>query len=371
MTFSSYNVQKSVVLTEATLIMAFVAISFLPGACASMDASSAPSAAPTTFGDESLPPSAGCMEWVLGYSRDSCDLTCSRVGRACNAEHFDDIITEQAFSSMVADANYLRSDFDDTAMELCSMGINTYNFAGAPALFSYNVELKTGNSMWTYCNYPTSLAAVTGDCGTKYSYPPSQRFCPCSLGNCVSRKLDANEEEEDEKKKAESLLIAGTSNVAPTEDDDDDDAVMEVNALPRECPTSYIAHGGHCYRKSMSIATFSAAEAVCVGEGGHLATIQDASENAWVASTFANNGPFYIGNHTPEGGEDCAVMARNNRGRAPGLLNDVPCGHSGPYLCKIEGGNTGSTGISHRPSSSSELVTAHPPTPSLRGGAVY
>eukprot|EP00286_Rhodomonas_abbreviata_P019085 CAMPEP_0181309950 /NCGR_PEP_ID=MMETSP1101-20121128/12303_1 /TAXON_ID=46948 /ORGANISM="Rhodomonas abbreviata, Strain Caron Lab Isolate" /LENGTH=340 /DNA_ID=CAMNT_0023416501 /DNA_START=69 /DNA_END=1091 /DNA_ORIENTATION=+ len=149
---------------------------------------STPTATPTSYGDTPLG-STECLEWVLGYSRDSCDLTCSRVSRGCTASFLDDIVTAQAFDDLVNEAHYLRSDFTGTSAELCTEGINVYNFAGAPAVFTYQLYMNSGGDAEghlpaQYCNYPTSLSFLTGDCSTKYVYPPSQRFCPCTLGDC-------------------------------------------------------------------------------------------------------------------------------------------------------------------------------------------
>jgi len=166
-----------------------VTLTLLLAGFVSQATASVPTATPTAIGDASLAPTAGCLAWVLGYSRDSCDLTCSRVSRTCNAEYFDDIITQQAFEDMVDEAHYLRSDFSGTAAELCNMGTNVYNFAAAPAVFTYRMYMHPGGeagfSPAQYCNYPTSLSGLTGDCSTKYTYPPTQRFCPCVSGDCT------------------------------------------------------------------------------------------------------------------------------------------------------------------------------------------
>jgi hypothetical protein len=72
-----------------------------------------------------------------------------------------------------------------TAQSFCNVGINMYNFAPAPAAFTYQVYGTNGNTLQTFCNYPTSAAALVGDCDTQFSYPPSRRFCSCrSLSAC-------------------------------------------------------------------------------------------------------------------------------------------------------------------------------------------
>ena len=53
---------------------------------------------------------------------------------------------------------------------------------------------------------------------------------------------------------------------------------------------------GHIYKFTDVIGTWSEAEAEAVAQGGHLVTINDATENQWVFDTFENSGPnFWIG----------------------------------------------------------------------------
>jgi hypothetical protein len=126
-----------------------------------------------------------CVEWVLGYSRESCSLTCSRVSRTCKQDNFNQIVTQQDFYDMVVSSLQLSTGTDTgTAPVFCSQGINVYNFAPSPAAFTYVVCNENGKHEQTYCNYPTSLANLDGDCDAQYIYPPAQRFCPCTVGDC-------------------------------------------------------------------------------------------------------------------------------------------------------------------------------------------
>jgi len=134
-----------------------------------------------------------CLEWVLGYSKESCALTCSRVSRECSSTYLDDIINQENFYTMVASAMDLNSASAITSAEdLCTDGINTYTFANSPAVFTY--KLCTAENEYVdqiFCNFPTSLSQLHqeqngGDgCDVQYNYPPAQRFCPCvDTTNC-------------------------------------------------------------------------------------------------------------------------------------------------------------------------------------------
>jgi hypothetical protein len=150
---------------------------------------------PCTVGDCDVPtpvpttaPSAGCYDWVLGYSGESCTLTCSRVSGECNQGNLEAIVTQQAFYDMVAASSSLCAggDLVGSADVFCDQGINSYTFAGAPAAFSFQTSNLGGSATENYCNYPTSLSGLTGDCDTTYLYPPAQRFCSCSSSNCFA-----------------------------------------------------------------------------------------------------------------------------------------------------------------------------------------
>mmetsp|Transcript_30357 Transcript_30357/g.51339 ORF Transcript_30357/g.51339 Transcript_30357/m.51339 type:complete len:347 (-) Transcript_30357:215-1255(-) len=144
-----------------------------------------PSAGPTQFGDESLPPT-NCLEWVLGYSEESCSLTCSRVSRVCDAQYWDTIINSVNFDAMVSSAHILNSyqTPGQSATAFCNKGINAISsFSSVPAVFTYELYTPEGNPLQNYCNYPTSLTALNADCDAKYTDThPAQLFCPCTNG---------------------------------------------------------------------------------------------------------------------------------------------------------------------------------------------
>ena len=153
-----------------------------PSAAPSAGPTAAPSSAPTE-----AEPQGECLEWVLGYSRESCTLTCSRVSRTCSFQYLQGVVSQEAFYQMVASATDLETSTATGAAEtFCSQGINTYDFAPVPAAFTYVLCSPGGErEEQTYCNYPTSLSGLGGDCDTEYVYPPAQRFCPCTLGDCA------------------------------------------------------------------------------------------------------------------------------------------------------------------------------------------
>jgi len=163
-------------LRRITVTMCMTALSVFAA-----DPSIEPSAGPTMYEDNSLPPT-NCLEWVLGYSEESCSLTCSRVSRFCDAQYLSNIITETAFDDMVSSAHFLRDQHTPgiSATELCTKGINYQIFAHTPSLFTYELVTPEGAAFQTYCNYPTSLSEVTADCDAKYTDShPTQLFCPC------------------------------------------------------------------------------------------------------------------------------------------------------------------------------------------------
>eukprot|EP00428_Durinskia_dybowskii_P087429 CAMPEP_0170437576 /NCGR_PEP_ID=MMETSP0117_2-20130122/44758_1 /TAXON_ID=400756 /ORGANISM="Durinskia baltica, Strain CSIRO CS-38" /LENGTH=511 /DNA_ID=CAMNT_0010697707 /DNA_START=87 /DNA_END=1618 /DNA_ORIENTATION=- len=148
-----------------------------------------PTAEPTvvpTMAETEPEPEGECLEWVLGYSRESCTLTCARMSRTCGFPFLQEIVTQQSFYDMVASATDLESSTQlGAATSFCNHGINSYAFAPVPAAFTYVLCTPSGDEEQTYCNYPTSLSALGGDCDSQYVYPPAQRFCPCTLGTCT------------------------------------------------------------------------------------------------------------------------------------------------------------------------------------------
>jgi len=138
--------------------------------------------------DDSLPPTS-CLEWVLGYTDESCSLTCSRVSRQCDAVYLSLINDQAAFEEAVLGMHTLRGQYapGTTAAEVCNKGINFEFFAPAPALVSYKIYGVNGYETQTYCTFPTSPSNLELDCDAKYTDPhPTQRLCPCTTGdNCM------------------------------------------------------------------------------------------------------------------------------------------------------------------------------------------
>jgi hypothetical protein len=125
------------------------------------------------------------MKWVLGYSEESCSLTCTRVAATCQISYLNNIVTQDAFYSMVASSMQVgTSTVPGAATTFCNLGINVYTFAATPAAFTYQVYNVDGFTLQTFCNYPTSVANLQTTCDARYSYPPSRRFCPCVMQSC-------------------------------------------------------------------------------------------------------------------------------------------------------------------------------------------
>lgn len=78
-------------------------------------------------------------------------------------------------------------------------------------------------------------------------------------------------------------------------------ALAVAAMLPLTASAAWIPYGGHEYEVTSTHQSWVDAEAEAVIAGGHLVTINDAAENAWLAETFkANYVAGYEGN--PWGG---------------------------------------------------------------------
>ena len=76
--------------------------------------------------------------------------------------------------------------------------------------------------------------------------------------------------------------------------------VVFFAAEPADALTWY-SYGGHDYSLTDNAGTWLEAQAEAESYGGNLVTINDATENAWVFSTFAPSSVVWIGFHQPPG----------------------------------------------------------------------
>jgi hypothetical protein len=121
-------------------------------------------------------------EWVLGYSTESCTLTCGRLSGQCDANKFTDVITTEAFNDMVTSAYVMCSgSLVGDVGAFCNQGVNVFRFAQLPATFTYKTHAADGDADLTLCTFPTSYHSAEGGCDVQYQYPPAQRFCPCTV----------------------------------------------------------------------------------------------------------------------------------------------------------------------------------------------
>ncbi len=123
---------------------------------------------------------------------------------------------------------------------------------------------------------------------------------------------------------------------------------------------------GHYYELTSSPMTWSNAEAEAVSVGGHLVTINDAAEEAWLLSQFGNYplwNPLWIGFYQPTGSQepgggwtwisgetvtytnwaasepsnsgDGEAYAAMNWHPLPATWNDLPAAHSIPGIIEV------------------------------------
>ncbi|XP_037401967.1 macrophage mannose receptor 1, partial [Pygocentrus nattereri] len=132
-------------------------------------------------------------------------------------------------------------------------------------------------------------------------------------------------------------------------------------ATSSPCPSNYVTWYKNCYRLVSEPKTWEEAEAACVKEGGHLASvdmsydqafisgaIQQGNTDAWIGLRRKADGDTYQwsdgwpvfythwgpGEPTNHKGEGCVSM----HGRShfiQGTWNDTACEVTKPYLCKI------------------------------------
>lgn len=127
---------------------------------------------------------AASVEWTVGYSAESCTMTCSKISKTCSLSDLQSITNAVAFEAALSGARQLgKPELLTSSSAFCTGGINTWEFATAPASMLYPLYVRDADSehgtyvMTNACYFP--VGGVTGDCDTAYTVPPSQRFCPC------------------------------------------------------------------------------------------------------------------------------------------------------------------------------------------------
>lgn len=123
------------------------------------------------------------------------------------------------------------------------------------------------------------------------------------------------------------------------------------------CPIGWSPFQDSCYIAVGGPVSFPLANQTCVNEGGHLATIENGNENAFVHSQITVDSWIGYTDMVTEGtflwvtgepttytnwfsgapdnlapGQDCAIMYADNPG--PGMWNDQDCSENRPYVCE-------------------------------------
>lgn len=130
-----------------------------------------------------------CLEWVLGYSSESCSETCSKASKTCSLSDLQAVTSLSAFEAAVASSRQLgKTEVPGSVSAFCTGGVNAWTFATAPAAMQYPLYLKDSDSdtghyeMTNSCYFPEG--GLQGDCDTVFNVPPAQRFCPCDSATC-------------------------------------------------------------------------------------------------------------------------------------------------------------------------------------------
>jgi hypothetical protein len=120
------------------------------------------------------------------------------------------------------------------------------------------------------------------------------------------------------------------------------------------CPTGWTIMGSRCIKAYTTASTWANAEAVCVAQGGHLASVASAAEASTVLGATADNELYWLGygdaategtfvakdgsaltytnwGSQPDGGSTttCAVVTQSD-----GKWSDEACGGSKNYVCE-------------------------------------
>jgi hypothetical protein len=133
---------------------------------------------------------SNCLQWVLGFSGDSCTETCAAISKTCNLPTMQTVTTQGSFDSMVASASQRGKDpLPGSTAAFCTGGVNGWPFATAPAAMQYPLYIKGEGAndvgeyiMTTSCFFPAN--GEQSDCDTKFQVPVAQRFCACDSETC-------------------------------------------------------------------------------------------------------------------------------------------------------------------------------------------
>ncbi len=303
--------------------------------------------------------STGCYLYFDGSaSWATAESNCQALGFSLASTHaaFD----HPVFAAIAAQAlSDLWIGFNDETSE------GTFVWSdGTPANFSDWAPGEPNNAGNEDCAVLTTASTWNDtSCYNFYGYICGQSTC----GNGV---VDPNEECDDGNYIDgdgcdSSCRVTGCGSGAVTAGEDCDDGnLLNGDGCESNCQLicgvgsgasgAYLS-GGHCYLPFSTAADANTAEANCAALGGHLASIQDATENALVLKALQRSGLIGLTDALVEGsfgwttgeqltytnweagepnnagvGEDCAEI--NFPG---GRWNDVPCTFALPYVCEL------------------------------------
>jgi hypothetical protein len=130
---------------------------------------------------ESTAAQPSCLQWILGFSGDSCTETCSSLNGICSINDFKSVNSLESFEKMVDSSYYMKTKVSPgTTSSLCNDGVSINTIYGAPASFTRVVWLMSGKLSLTSCGYLESATDIPVDyCEISNKVPPTDRFCPC------------------------------------------------------------------------------------------------------------------------------------------------------------------------------------------------
>jgi hypothetical protein len=138
-------------------------------------------------------PTKSCLDWVLGYTYESCTTTCSRMtSKTCASSYFYTIYNESSYKNMLNSAIYVDNNHrvleDKNFSQYCNFLNKEYeSYSGFPDVFVTIYANEVFMDI-THCRYPDGLRNVVADCNKVTIFPPVSRFCPC-IGSC--NKVDS------------------------------------------------------------------------------------------------------------------------------------------------------------------------------------